>query len=253
LPTGPGRGLLVAELDPAEIDAVVFDMGGVFVVPHFEPVGDAIRAAGVDLVPDPADTYRAHYYGVRGMTDRLAHQEVSEADRQVWTHYDRAYFTAIGVSEDSIDDVLAARDAQRSMGVQGVWRQVVARNVEGFVRIAASRAVAVVSNNDGTAVEQCLELEICQVGAGPLTEVAAIVDSTLAGVAKPDPRIFDAAVEALAVPRERILYVGDTVHADVLGATAAGLAVVQLDPFDLHADHEHWRVPDLVVLADQFG
>jgi FMN phosphatase YigB (HAD superfamily) len=228
-------------------------MGGVFVVPHFEPMGEAIRAAGVDLVPDPADTYRAHYYGVRGITDRLAHQEVSEADRQVWTYYDRAYFTAIGVSEESLDDVLAARDAQRSMGVQGIWRQVLAHNLEGFVRIAASRSVAVVSNNDGTAVEQCLEFEICQVGVGPLTTVAAIVDSTLAGVAKPDPRIFDAAVEALAVPRERILYVGDTVHADVLGATAAGLAVVQLDPFDLHADHEHWRVPDLVVLADQFG
>ncbi len=44
---------------------------------------------------------------------------------------------------------------------------------------------------------------------------------------------------------ERVLYVGDTVHADVMGATAAGMQVVQLDPFDQHADYNHARCRDL--------
>ena len=240
-------------VDPDTVDAVVFDMGGVFVVPHFEPIGEAIRAAGVDVTPDSVDSHRAHYHGVRAITDRLAHQEVAESDRGVWAYYDRAYFTSIGVPAALLDDVVAARDAQRSNGIQGIWRQLIDHNVEGFARIARSRAVAIVSNNDGTAVEQCLELEICQVGNGPLTSVAAIVDSTVLGIAKPDPRIFDPAIDALGTSRHRTLYVGDTVHADVLGAEAAGMPVVQLDPFELHDDHDHWRLPDVAALAEHLG
>ena len=240
-------------LAPDAVDAVVFDMGGVFVVPHFEPIGDALRAAGVDIEPNQDDTQRAHYFGVRAITDRLAHQEVVESDLRVWDYYDRAYFTAIGVPDGSLAEVVAARDAQRKDGVQGIWRQLLLHNVDAFCRIAESRSVAIVTNNDGTAVEQCRDFEICQVGPGPLTDVVAIVDSTSIGIAKPDPRIFDPAIEALGKARDRTLYVGDTVHADVLGAEAAGMAVVQLDPFDLHDDYEHWRLPDVVALADHLG
>ena len=48
----------------------------------------------------------------------------------------------------------------------------------------------------------------------------------------------------------RTLYVGDTVHADVRGAQAAGMPVVQLDPYDLHADFDHLRLPTVAALAD---
>jgi hypothetical protein len=44
--------------------------------------------------------------------------------------------------------------------------------------------------------------------------------------------------------------VGDTVHADVLGASAAGIPVAQLDPYDLHLDFDHARFPDLEAVAD---
>ena len=70
---------------------------------------------------------------------------------------------------------------------------------------------------------------------------------------EPDPAIFDPALEALGTARDRTLYVGDTVHADVLGAGRAGLPVVQLDPLDLHIDHDHWRLPDLDALARHLG
>lgn len=237
-------------VDPDSIDAVVFDMGGVFVVPHHEPIGAAIKAAGVELSPEPTDAHRAHYHGVRAITERLEHEEVVEADLGVWSYYDRAYFSSIGVPSRSLDAVIEARDAQRKGGVQGIWRLRLTHNIEGFARIAESLSVAIVTNNDGTAVRQCVEFEICQIGEGPLPSVAAIVDSTALGIAKPDPRIFEPALEALGTTRERTLYVGDTVHADVLGAEAAGMPVVQLDPFDLHDDHDHWRLPDVVALAD---
>jgi FMN phosphatase YigB (HAD superfamily) len=49
-----------------------------------------------------------------------------------------------------------------------------------------------------------------------------VVASGAVGVAKPDPRIFDAAVELLDVPRDVIAHVGDE-PVDRAGALAAGL------------------------------
>ena len=56
-----------------------------------------------------------------------------------------------------------------------------------------------------------------------------------------------------AVAADGTLYVGDTVHADVRGARAAGMAMVQLDPYDDHAGFDHHRVRDLGELADLLG
>jgi putative hydrolase of the HAD superfamily len=56
------------------------------------------------------------------------------------------------------------------------------------------------------------------------------MDSTLAGVEKPDPAIFVSALEALGVEPAAALYVGDLYEVDVLGARAAGMDAVLLLP-----------------------
>ncbi len=45
---------------------------------------------------------------------------------------------------------------------------------------------------------------------------------------KPDPRAFEAIADALAVAPAEVVYVGDDVEADVIGATNAGMRVVQV-------------------------
>ncbi len=50
----------------------------------------------------------------------------------------------------------------------------------------------------------------------------SIVDSTIVGVAKPDPAIFSFALEVLGVKAERVAYVGDSYANDVVGATGRG-------------------------------
>ena len=113
--------------------------------------------------------------------------------------------------------------------------------------------MAIVSNNDGSAVQQMADHGVCQVGAGPLPTVPVIVDSGVLGVSKPDSRIMAPALDALGFAPQHVVYVGDTVHADVLGATNAGMQVVQLDPFDHHAGYHHPRVRDVVELASLLG
>ena len=241
---------------PEQFDAVVFDMGGVFVVPNPEVISGILRSGGIDHEIPVSLAADAHYAGIRAITELLASQDVAEHDLNVWDHYDRDAFACVGLTGADLDRAVEIRGAARRDGsrVHSVWKHALEANIAAFHRISEVLPVAIVSNNDGTAIDQCHSLGICQLEpGGPLPLVPAIVDSTTVGIAKPDPAIFDPAIEALGTDRSRTLYVGDTVHADVLGATRAGLPVVQLDPLDLHVDHDHWRLPDVVALAAHFG
>ena len=75
-------------------------------------------------------------------------------------------------------------------------------------------ALAVVANFDVGLHEQLASLAL------------PVVTSAEAGAAKPDPRIFERALELLRVRRERVLHVGDTPATDAAGAAAAGLHFV---------------------------
>jgi HAD superfamily hydrolase (TIGR01549 family) len=54
----------------------------------------------------------------------------------------------------------------------------------------------------------------------------ASVSARDCGVAKPDPRIFEAAAQRLALPPHAVLHVGDDVLADAVGARGVGMQAV---------------------------
>ena len=51
------------------------------------------------------------------------------------------------------------------------------------------------------------------------------------GVGKPDPRVYAEACRRFGLPAEQVVYVGDDIARDAVGATAAGLTGVWLDRF----------------------
>lgn len=86
-------------------------------------------------------------------------------------------------------------------------------------------------------------------GIGSLFEHVAL--SWCLGAAKPDARIFCGALEAMKVPAERALHVGDSLHEDVAGASAAGLHAVLLDRNNVHSEWTNgWRIRSLSELCD---
>jgi putative hydrolase of the HAD superfamily len=66
-------------------------------------------------------------------------------------------------------------------------------------------------------------------GIAPLCD--AVISSEKIGALKPNPEPFDALADALGVPREKILYVGNSIRFDVRGARRAGLKTAYLLPF----------------------
>jgi putative hydrolase of the HAD superfamily len=60
--------------------------------------------------------------------------------------------------------------------------------------------------------------------------VDVLIASEEAGVSKPDPRIFEIALERLEATADRAVMVGDSWANDILGARAAGIRAVWFNP-----------------------
>ena len=100
---------------------------------------------------------------------------------------------------------------------------IVERNRPMLARLAKRYQLAVVSNFTGN-LEPCL----AELGLRPL--FAALADSALVGVAKPDPAIFALVLEQLAVEPGDAWMVGDNPEADIRPAQALGMRTAWLAP-----------------------
>jgi putative hydrolase of the HAD superfamily len=81
-------------------------------------------------------------------------------------------------------------------------------------------------------------------GLGLAALIDDVVLSSEAGAAKPDPAIFQVALDRAALTADRVVHVGDTVREDFRGARAAGIDVVLVGGPELGA-----AAPDATVIA----
>ena len=91
-----------------------------------------------------------------------------------------------------------------------------AENREWLETLHRTYRLAVISNNFGNTRGWCDDY-----GLSPLLDV--IIDSTVLGIAKPDARIFEAALSGLGVAPNQAIYVGDSYSADMVGGKNAGM------------------------------
>ena len=207
-----------------DITAILLDAGGVLVFPQPEAMLASLRAAGA--TPDPQTLERAHY---RAMS--LLDVPGSPApDRETWwASYLGDYIADCGVAAERVREVAAELAGIQSLG----WTHV-GPGVRGGLRDLAALGIplGIVSNSDGTIEAELRRHGVCQTGDGDGVPVGVVVDSAVAGVAKPDPEIFRIALDALGVTASgTVLHVGASLRYDVTGAIAAGLRAVHLDPY----------------------
>ncbi len=213
-------------------------------MPDYAEQQAALRRAGVTA--RPADLDRGHYLGIRAWDVAAATSDAG------WRAYAAALAGAAGAGPAVLE---AATDALLEVfATSAIWRR---RRDDPAAALRALRsaglAVIVVSNSDGTVEAALRTAAICQVGPGPGVEVAAVLDSSVVGAAKPDPRIFGLALAAAGVAAREALHVGDSVRADVEGARVAGVRPVHFDPYAICRGRDHAHVRSLAGLADLLG
>lgn len=103
--------------------------------------------------------------------------------------------------------------------------------------------MAVISNADGKVERLLRHLHLH-------AYFECIIDSHIVGVEKPDPAIFNLALEKMQLAPHACLYVGDNYDRDVIGARRAGLTPVLLDPFEVVAEQDVLRIKVLADLAN---
>ncbi len=128
---------------------------------------------------------------------------------------------------------------------RNLWRRPVPGMIELVRELrAAGIAVGVLSNSEGH-----LAALFVEIGWGD--EFAAVIDSGVVGVAKPDPRIFALTLAALGGAPATTVHVGDSRSADVDGARAAGWRAIWFGPAAVAAGPGD--APGVAVARDAAG
>ncbi len=215
--------------------AVLFDAGNTLLFLDYARMARAVGAAlGFPLT---AAALASH-----APEASEAMEQASGNDTERASTYLEALFRFSGVPANRMREV---RDCLRDLHRERhLWCSVRERTHEALARLrAAGIRLGIVSNSDGR-VEQALTI------AGLRDYFDVVVDSALVGVEKPNPVIFQTALDALGVSPEEALYIGDLYEVDVLGARAAGIEAVLLTSAEVQPTHPCRTAASIDELVD---
>ena len=164
--------------------------------------------------------------GERGIS--VAVEALTSAAPAAWHHYDQLTEDGAQHPWQAFMDALleGAGVGNREPLVGWLYEQQATKNlwrrpIEPMVQVLRDLRVrhikvAALSNSEGH-----LAHLLAEIGLAPLFD--AIIDSAVVGIAKPERRIFEIALEQLGEPTPAIaVHVGDSWDADVQGALGAG-------------------------------
>jgi HAD superfamily hydrolase (TIGR01662 family) len=220
------------------IQAVIFDAGNTLVFVNPKRVIEILRGLGVE-----ADA--ARFEEAQRQTRLQITRDLMAGGTGAEAHVGREYYRSLcrlsGVPPHLESE--ADRCLKEVNRLEHLWTHVADETPDALREIAEmGYRLAVVSNSDGR-VDWLLRQ------SGLRDHFEFVIDSHVFGAEKPDPRIFRAATDRLGLDPGVCLYVGDFYPIDVVGARAAGLQAVLLDPWD-QLDVDVDRIPTVAHLPE---
>ena len=201
------------------IRALVFDAGHTLLEMDYARLTAYLVSRGHD-VGEVAVTVAERRARIRLDVERAAQ---ATRERTGEGRYVRYLVDYLGIEDDAERSAIA--EWRRGFNIPiGLCHQADGEAGKALQRARdAGLIVGVISNSNGS-VQRALE------EAGLAAHLQFVIDSSVVGIAKPDPRIFDLGVRAAGTTPEQTVYVGDSYFVDVVGARRAGLGAVLFDP-----------------------
>jgi putative hydrolase of the HAD superfamily len=200
--------------------AIFFDAGNTLIRMDYRVIVAELTRLGCAVTL--ADVERAEWRA-RVRLDASFTPGASTEHPDTGERYLRLILDELGVRDVKIQATLA--DWRRGYNAPlGFWT---AMEPEADLALKLARArglrTAVISNSNGTVADILTHL-------GLAADLEFIIDSSKVGVEKPDPRIFHLALERAGLKPDDAVYVGDLYSIDVVGARAAGMRAILMDP-----------------------
>ncbi|HUY26229.1 MAG TPA: HAD family hydrolase [Candidatus Binataceae bacterium] len=194
------------------LKALLFDFGGTLAFLDYELLAREFSRPGRKL--DALGLELAEYRG-RAMIDRYMMSGRERDPNRGYEEFFREWLGAAGIPEEEIRE--CGERFQKIHREATLWRVVRPGTREALERLRrAGYKLAIVSNAEGQ-----VEGDAHRFGLAEFFDT--IIDSHVVGVAKPDPRIFQIALERLRIAPNEARYAGDIYSIDMLGARAAGI------------------------------
>lgn len=224
------------------IDTVFLDAGGVLVHPSWVRVSEALLRHGVPLSPQVLAV--AEPRAMRELDDSTVIGTTDDRARG-WLYFDLVLRHA-GLELSAATDA-ALVDLREYHRTENLWEHVEPDVVPALEKLRArGLRLVVVSNANGRLRHLFDRLDLTQ-------WFDHVLDSHEWGVEKPDPKLFQHALDEAGAAADRTIHVGDLYHVDVVGARRAGLHdAVLFDVADLYPDADCKRVRALAELLTIF-
>lgn len=214
----------------SNVDVVFFDAAGTLFKVRGSVGGIYSRIAErYHVMSDPEEVeaqFRAAFHTKSLESPPAGASEGSQAEKAWWMEVVRRVFAG-----KMQPDVLSAYFHEVFEAFRGATAWELYPDTCACLKSLGSRGcrLAVISNFDSRLFDVLANLGIASC-------FERVVLSWHTGAAKPDPAIFLRALETMHAPARRALHVGDSLHEDVAGASAAGLASALLDRSGKHRD-----------------
>jgi len=210
----------------------------VLVFPNWHRISAALRANGVAVKPEVLAAAEPRAKRVLDVPEQVRHSNDSQRG---WTYFNLLLAQA-GIERSPATD-RALEELHAYHAEHNLWELVPDDVVPALERLRRRAArMVVVSNANGR-----LHVMLERLGLARFFD--HVLDSQVEGVEKPDPRLFQMALERAGARAETTLHVGDFYWIDVRGARAAGVQPVLLDPIGLCEWADCPRVRSLGELA----
>lgn len=219
------------------LKAVFFDAGNTILSLDYALIVDALRRQGFFV--EREEVWRAECRARVKLDPFLAEATVRESP-EVFSRYVRYMCEEMGIPWGEkaeqlladLDDINRRTNLWRGGTMPGAREVLADLKGNGYL-------LGVISNSDGRLGTLLTEVGLAE-------HFTVIVDSRVVGFEKPDPRIFQWALERAAVSPDQAVYVGDFYSLDVVGARRVGLDAILLDPVGA------WPLLDCVKAKDLF-